>query len=227
MNESATSFLFGIRIDEPVITFTDLLVSAICFLFAFRIRKTQESNRTIFFFKLYFLFLGIASLLGGIIGHAFLYKLNIYWKLAGWVPCMLAIASIGFAVIEHSRIILNDSFVKLLKGINILVFIYFLFLVIQSIDFVHVVIHSFFGLVFLVFCLEGYLYLKIKNQASGYFMGGVVVAAIAAILFSNKISFGYWLDYQGVSHLLIVFTVIFFNEGTKRIEVSVVKANAL
>lgn len=71
MNEINTIHLWGIRIDEPIVTLTDLLVTVLCFIYAYKIHKSGKKEKTFFYFKIYFFTMGIATLLGGIIGHAF------------------------------------------------------------------------------------------------------------------------------------------------------------
>ena len=83
MEEINTIVLFGIRIDEPIVTLTDLIVSVSCFIFAYKIHHKNGSEKVFTYFKLYFLIMGIATALGGLIGHAFLYQFNFYWKLPG------------------------------------------------------------------------------------------------------------------------------------------------
>ncbi len=65
--------LAGFRIDEPMTTLTDLVVSAVCFYAFYKLHKKNLPGRTQLFFRLYFLTMGIATGIGGLIGHGFLY----------------------------------------------------------------------------------------------------------------------------------------------------------
>ncbi len=71
MNEINTIYIAGIRIDEPIVTLTDLIVSFLCLYFFYRIQKSGKKEKVFLYFKIYFLNMGIATLLGGLIGHAF------------------------------------------------------------------------------------------------------------------------------------------------------------
>lgn len=225
MNEITTIKLFGIRIDEPIVTLTDLLVSVLCFVFAYKIHQSGKKERTFIYFKIYFLTMGIATLLGGIIGHAFLYAFSFYWKLPGWIMSMISIMFLERAVIEHTRIYLKTSVVKVLGVINILEFITFLTLTIITLDFFFVEFHSGYGLMFVVLSLEGFLFLKTKNQAGKYMLAGVGFAALAALFFMTKISPHRWFDYLCVSHVLMAIAATFFYFGTVRIDMSVTQKN--
>ncbi|HSH19157.1 MAG TPA: hypothetical protein VLA03_01815 [Draconibacterium sp.] len=225
MNEINTISLWGIRIDEPIVTLTDLLVSVLCFIFAYKIYQSGKKEKTYVFFKIYFFTMGVATLLGGIIGHAFLYAFSFYWKLPGWIMSMISIMFVERAAIEHTRILLNNSVVRVLGIINIIEFLTFLTLTITSLNFFFVEFHSGYGLMFVLLSLEGYLFLKTKNEAGKYFLAGVGFAALAALFFGTKISFHQWFNYLCVSHVFMAVAATFFYLGTKKIDMSVIARN--
>jgi hypothetical protein len=220
MNEINTIYLFGIRIDEPVVTITDLLVSVLCYIYAYKIHKSGKKEKTFLFFKIYFFVMGIATLLGGIIGHAFLYAFSFYWKLPGWITSMISIMFVERAAIEHTRIWLKDSYVKILGIINILEFLTFLTLTIVTLDFFFVEFHTGYGLMFVVLFLEGFLFIKTKNEGSKWMLIGVFFAAMAALFFMNKISPHQWFNYISTSHIFMAIAATFFYIGTTKIDMS-------
>ena len=222
MKEITTINLLGIRIDEPIVTLTDLLVSVLCFIYAYKIHKSRKTEKTFLYFKIYFFTMGIATFLGGIIGHAFLYAFSFYWKLPGWLMSMISIMFVERAAIEHTRIWLKPNIVRILSVINILEFITFFTLTIISLDFFFVEFHSGYGLMFVVLSLEGFLFLKTKNTAGKYLLTGVGFAALAALFFIFKISPHFWFDYLCVSHVLMAIAATFFYLGTTRIDMSVI-----
>ncbi len=213
-----TIYLAGIRIDEPVVTITDLLVSALCFIFAFKLHKSGKRERVFLFFKIYFFVMGIATALGGIIGHAFLYHFSFFWKLPGWITSMISIMFVERATIEHTRIRLKPILVKALGILNIIEFLTFLTLTIYTLNFFFVEFHSGYGLMFVVLSLEGFLFLKTKNEASKFMLIGVAFAAAAALFFMNKISFHQWFNYLSISHVLMAVAACFFYMGAIRIK---------
>ncbi|MBN2893328.1 MAG: hypothetical protein JXL97_15760 [Bacteroidales bacterium] len=223
MNEINSVVFWGIRIDEPVVTVTDLLVSVLCFIYAWKIDQSGKKEKTFLYFKIYFFSMGVATMLGGLIGHAFLYAFSFYWKLPGWITSMISIMFVERAAIEHTRIWLKDSVVKILGVINILEFLTFLTLTITSLDFFYVEFHSGYGLMFVVLSLEGFLFLKTKNSASKHLLAGVGFAAIAALFFMFKISPHQWFNYLSVSHVLMAVAATFFYQGAKRIDMALKK----
>lgn len=220
MEEINTIYISGIRIDEPIVTLTDLLVSFLCFLFFYRIHKSRKKEKVFVYFKLYFLVMGIATALGGIIGHAFMYNFSFYWKLPGWITSMISIMFVERAAIEHTRIRLSKSAVKILGIINIIEFLTFLTLTVVTLNFFFVEFHSGYGLMFVVLSLEGFLFIKTKNTASKFLLAGVGFAALAAIFFMNKISPHQWFNYLSVSHIFMAVAATFFYEGAKRIDMT-------
>jgi len=48
MNEINTIHLWGIRIDEPIVTLTDLLVSVLCFIYAYKITNQGKVKKYFF-----------------------------------------------------------------------------------------------------------------------------------------------------------------------------------
>ncbi len=225
MNEINTIYFAGIRIDEPIVTLTDLIVSFLCLYFFYRIQKSGKKEKVFLYFKIYFLNMGIATLLGGLIGHAFLYNFSFYWKLPGWIMSMISIMFVERAAIEHTRIWLKESIIKAFRVINILEFLTFLTLTITSLNFFFVEFHSGYGLMFVVLSLEGFLFWKTKNLASKYMLIGVGFAAIAALFFMTKTSPHQWFNYLSISHVLMAIAALFFYLGTTKIDMSVTRKN--
>ncbi|WP_319590372.1 DUF6962 family protein [uncultured Draconibacterium sp.] len=218
MEEINTIYLAGIKIDEPIVTLTDLLVSVLCFVFAYKLHQKQSREKVFTYFKLYFLIMGIATALGGLIGHAFMYHFSFYWKLPGWITSMFSIMFVERAAIEHTRIRLSKKIVKILSVLNIIEFLTFLTLTIVTLNFFYVEFHSGYGLMFVVLSLEGFLFLKTRNKASKNILIGVAFAAVAALIFMNKISIHQWFNYLSASHVLMAVAAYFFYRGAKNID---------
>ena len=83
MEPQPSIYFLGLRIDEPVIATTDLLVATVSFYAYFKLSKLNRADRGFILFRLYFLFLGLATFWGAMVTHAFLYALSGPWK----VPC--------------------------------------------------------------------------------------------------------------------------------------------
>ena len=218
MEKINTIYLWDLRIDEPIVTLTDLLVSVLCFIFAYKIHKKSSPHKVFTYFKLYFLIMGIATALGGIIGHAFMYNFSFYWKLPGWITSMFSIMFVERAAIEHARIQLSKPVIKFLGILNIIEFLTFLVLTIVTLNFFYVEFHSGYGLMFVVLSLEGFLFIKTKNKASKFILTGVAFAAIAALIFMNELSIHQWFNHLSASHVLMAIAAWFFYIGATKIK---------
>jgi len=229
MSDINIVYLWGIRIDEPVVTATDLLVSFLCFLYAYKIHKSGKTEKTFLYFKIYFFTMGIATFLGGVIGHAFLYLFDnfqgdlFYWKLPGWIMSMFSIMFVERAAIEHTRIYLSKSIVNSFKIVNIIEFLIFLTLTITTLNFFFVEFHSGYGLMFVVLSLESFLFYKTRNTAGKYILTGIGFAAVAALIFMNEISFHQWFNYISASHVLMAIAATFFYLGAIHIDMTKIK----
>ncbi|MEX2596771.1 MAG: hypothetical protein WEC59_07560 [Salibacteraceae bacterium] len=218
MGEINTWFLWDIRIDEPIVTVTDLLVSVLCFLFAIKLHRRSDLSSAQQLFKFYFLMMGIATTLGGVFGHAFLYAMPFAMKLPGWITSMFAIMLIERAAIQHTRIVFKPKVIKILGIINIVEFLTFLTLTIVSLDFFFVEFHSGYGLMFVVLSLEGYLFFKTRNNASLNILIGIGLAAIAALFFMNEWTPHQWFNHIATSHIFMAIAAYFFYKGAKNID---------
>lgn len=220
MEHINTIHIAGIRIDEPIVTLTDLLVSFLCFLFAYKLYQSGKKEKVFTYFKIYFFVMGIATALGGIIGHAFMYNFSFYWKLPGWITSMISIMFVERAAIEHTRILLSKKIVSVLGVVNIIEFLTFLTLTIATLNFFFVEFHSGYGLMFVVLSLEAFLFIKTKNKASKLLLVGVFFAAVAALFFMNKVSLHQWFNYLSISHVLMAIAATFFYLGAQQIDMS-------
>jgi len=209
--------LFGLRVDEPIVTLTDLIVSFLCFLYFYKMTVSPNKGKVFTYFKYYFLVMGLATTFGGIIGHAFYYEFSKAWKLVGWIISMFAIMLIERGAIEHTRIALNKKYVKILGIVNIVEFILFFGLVLYTLEFFYVQLHSGYGLMFVVFTIEVLLFLKTKNKSTQYIMAGIGFAALSALSFATEFSIHRWFNYLSLSHMLMAVATVFIYGGVKRI----------
>lgn len=218
MEEITVINIFGLVMHHPVTVFTDLLVSVVCFYSFYRLGKSRNKGKVLSYFMYYFLIMGIATTLGGILGHGFIYAIPFEWKLPGWVTSMLAIMLIERASIEHTRMILKPKIILTLNIINVIELMIFMSLTFYYLDFFFVTFHSGYGLMVVVLSLQGFLYLKTRNEASRYILVAVGLAAIAAVFFISKVELFKWFRYIDASHVFMACSAWFFMKGAIKIE---------
>jgi hypothetical protein len=207
-------YVFGVRIDEPVTTITDLLVSAICLLAYYRLKRAALPGKTQSFLRFYFMLMGVATLFGGLIGHAFLYLFVFAWKLPGWIFSMLSVALIERASIGHAQPFLKPQIGKFFLGLNIVELLTVGTVTISTLDFKWVEFHTGYGLLAIVLPFHSYVYYKTRDKGSFTFIIAVGIASLGALVFMNKISLNTWFNHLDFSHMLLAIAAWVFYKGT-------------
>jgi len=205
--------ILNIRIDEPITTITDLLFAAICFYAFFRIRRLEYTGRVKWYFKYYFLTLGIGAMFGGILGHAFLYRLSPSWQLVSWVLSLISVALMVHALVELSKPLMKPWFTRWVSGINLLVLAFALFYTIWSLAFSPVKYYSIFGLVVVAGSLSYYIYQKTQERGVVVIMAAVGIGCISALVFSFKWGLSPWFNHNDISHLILIFSAFGMYKG--------------
>jgi hypothetical protein len=217
LTQPSISFL-GLRIDEPVNMLTDLIVTTICFLALFQLSKRKIPGKTQLYFRRYFLLLGLATLLGGIIGHGFLYAFSFAWKLPGWIVSMLSVAFIERSSIEYARPYINERIGKAFLILNIIELLTVMTITISTLNFEWVELHSGYGLLAIVLPFHSYVYFKTGDKGSKVILSAVLIACMAALVFRNQFSLHKWFNYIDLSHLLMAIAVFIFYRGARQLK---------
>lgn len=209
--ETTSIEILGIRVDEPVTTITDLFVSAVCFYAFYRINKDKPSIRLFTFMKYYFLSMGLATTIGGLIGHGFLYMFSFAWKLPGWLTSMFSIALLERASIEYAKpFISNKKVFSFFAWLNIIELTTFVIITFSTLNFFFVEVHSAYGLLIVVTGFQGFIYKMSGSKASKLALIGVGFAAVSALIFMNEWGFHKWFNHFDISHVLMTAAAWFF-----------------
>ena len=216
MTEQPSIFPFGIRIDEPVTTATDILVGVTCLVCAWKLRPLYNGSRMHRQILLYFVLMGIATLLGGIIGHGFLYALGFFWKLPGWLLSMIAVNLLERVMIHFSATELSPRMLRFFSIFNIIELLAFMALAFGTLDFLYVQIHSTYG--FLVVVLSFCVYNYRKNhypEVMKDMMIGVGWIFVCAVVFVGRVSISKWFNHADLAHLFMFIGAIYFYRGSR------------
>ncbi len=220
--QPAIEFL-GIKLLEPVTTITDLFVSAVCFYAFFKLLKVENRNKMHLYLKIYFFSMGVATAVGGLVGHGFLYLFsdeNLIgvspWKLPGWLTSMISVAMIERASIEFIKKLVKPKVGRFLAWINIIELLTFMTITFASMNFFFVEVHTAYGLLIIVASLNVFIYIKTKNQASRIFLIAVGFSAIGALFFMNEWGFSKWFNHYDISHCLMMISAFFFYRGAMK-----------
>ena len=241
--EQPSIFPFGIRIDEPVTTITDLMVSFVCFYSFYKLNKINVHNKVHLYLRYYFLSMGIATAIGGLVGHSFLYLFDAQWqppqvftnfigkifgselmkdvanpwKLPGWLTSMFSVALIERASIEFARPLINKKVGTFFAWLNIIELLTFVTITFTTLNFFFVEVHSAYGLLLVVSSFNLVVYLKTKKKGSKLFLMAVGFSAIGALFFMNQWGFCIWFNHFDISHTFMTFSALFFYLGSKEV----------
>lgn len=205
--------ILNIRIDEPVTTATDLLLAAVCFFAFYQIRKQETMGRAKWYFKYYFLTLGLSAVFGGLFGHAFLYSLAPEWKLVSWVLTLLSVACMAHALLEVAKPLVKPKITRLIFLLNLLVLALALFYTTWTIEFSPVKYYTVFGMVVVVGSLSLLIYQRTANRGVVVIMGAVAIGLVSVFIFSNKLGLSPWFNHNDISHVILSYVAFSMYKG--------------
>jgi hypothetical protein len=210
-------FPLGIRIDEPIATITDVLVSIVCLYAFIQMRRKGLNAWSQIHFRRYFLLVAIATALGGIIGRGFLYAFSFSWKLPGWIVGIISVALIERAAISHAQALIKPRIGKFFLVFNIIEMIAILAITMMTLDFKWVEFHNGYGLIVNVAGFHGYTYYRTRDKGSLIILYAVGITAIASIVFTNELSMHTWFNYIDTSHVLLAIAAYVMYIGATRL----------
>jgi hypothetical protein len=238
-----TSIVFGsLRIDEPITVLSDLMVSAVCFYAFYKLKFIKNKNNVHTYLLLYFLSMGIATFIGGVVGHGFLYafksqwelskdwiafitqfvpenKMNATanpWKLPGWLTSMFAVMLIERASIEYARNFIKPSVATFFAWFNIFELLFFIAITFSTLNFFFVEVHTFYGFMVIVLSFNLLIYIKTRSKGSLNFLIAVAWAAVAALFFMNHWGVSKWFNHFDFSHTFMAISAWFFYRGARQ-----------
>ena len=209
--------LWGLTINEPMMTATDILVTIVCYIAWFRLRKISGREPIRRFLLIHFISMGTATAVGGLVGHAFIEYLNLYYKLPGWFVSMLSIAVLERATIELAKPYIKPSIGRFFAWLNIIELLTFMYLSFSTLDFFFVEIHSAYGLVVVVFSFSYFVYKKTGHEGSRLFLIAVGHSVVAGTFYTLKIGIHPWFTHVDMAHVFMASSAWYFYLGSRKI----------
>ncbi len=216
----------GIRIDEPVTALTDLLITAVCLYAWYQMKRRGLNAWSQIHFRRYFLLVSLATALGGVIGHAFLYAFSFGWKLPGWIVGIVSVALIERSAISHAQSLIRPQIGKFFLVLNIIEMIAILIITIVTLDFKWVEFHNGYGLIVNVAGFHGYTYYRTRDPGSLIILLAVGITTLASFVFTNQLSLHTWFNYIDASHVLLAVAAYIMYLGAIRLDTTRTRAVA-
>ncbi|MGZ3866746.1 MAG: DUF6962 family protein [Bacteroidia bacterium] len=196
-------------------TLTDMVVAMVCFYAFAKLRHYKDPESSFTYFRYFFLFMGISTTFGGIIGHGLLHYLNFAWKTPGWIGGIFAVGFMERGAIMHARHLMKPAVGKILDYLNIIEMCVFVFIAFYTLKFSYVEIQSIYGM--LLACgLELFVFIKRKDSGSKLILYGVLVSLGAAVSHLGKISIHTWFNYFDLSHMFMATSCYLFYLGVRK-----------
>jgi hypothetical protein len=214
-------YLFGVKILEPFTVLTNLFIAVACF-YAYRNLRVKGLTQFVAhrLMSLFFLLMGISTILGGVIGHAFLYETGMYGKIPGWYVGMAAVAVFERATIIHSRPLMNKNIGQFFSWFNYAEILTFMILSLITLRFTFVIMHAMYGLLIVVFSFELYVYNKTKDAALKHIFYATAWGLAALICHAKQLNIHYWFNYNDVSHLAMIAAILHYYKAAVGMQVN-------
>lgn len=211
--------IFGVTVMEPMVTFTDFWITAVCVYAFIQLVKLNKQGKVHRLMRYYFIIMALATFLGGILGHAFQYAVGLSWKLPGWLISMLSVMSIERASIMHAAPIINKKFAKFLGVANIIELLTFAVISFYTLNFFFIQVHSAYGLGLIVLPLHFWVYWKSRNEGSRIIFLSVIFATLAAYFYTSGVGLHTWFNHLDLAHTVMAISLYFFYRGSRKLEV--------
>lgn len=209
---------WGLRVGEPMIALTSVLVSLFCFFAFLRLGRIPQPGDALRLFRVFFLLTGLSTFIGGVVGHAFLHQLPFFCKIPGWALGMIAVSAFEQAAIVRAQSWLGPAWTRFFKWTNIIQLTVALWFVFATLWFPAVEIHSAFGMLLVVAPLEIRTFAKNRSQTSKYILQGILLLIVAVTAHIVKISAGVWFCFFDIAHLMMCVAIRAFMLGAIRLE---------
>jgi hypothetical protein len=196
--------LFGLRIGQPMMVITDLLVAAVC-LYGWKCTPSRTGSSTLF--RFFFLFTGLSMVVSALFGHAFTYALPKAGVLPGWLLGVVGVSAMEQAAIERTRNLYRREMGRLLTWLNAAKAGAAFWFVSSTLWFPAVEIHAAAGMLLMVAPLEAYMRIKTGNISSKHILYGIGLLLIAVSIFIFKWIIGIWMGYTDIAHIVMSLAI--------------------
>lgn len=201
---------FGMQLQEPMALITNWMIASFCFFAFFRLKTINEETG---WWKQFFLFMGISTLLGGL-SHLFFQYFDVFGKFPNWTTGIMCGYFAGKAMICRLRSVQVKKFwnIFLISKAVIL-----LLLALSYHNFVFVAVDAI--VTYLMFCgVMAFILYRRGFSELRFMVYGVLVCLPSAFIFLLKINPHRWLNKDDLSHLFMLGCIIYFYLGAKRIK---------
>ncbi|MBI4930439.1 MAG: hypothetical protein HY841_06730 [Bacteroidetes bacterium] len=197
-----------------VTAFTDLLLAIFCFWCYKSLSKLRIGNTYITQWRLFFLFLCVSTFLGVVV-HGLPWEHTSGYYIITWLimQCIAGVSLFYAQVAACKEEIADVNKHKLFFTISLVQLFVFFACVFYFKNFLVVSVNSLVGLVQLVV-----LYFPTSIRTRKYkamIFSGFIISFSTIYIHSKKISLASWFNHNDISHMIMLFSLLFIYFGLK------------
>ena len=202
--------ILGIIIMEPAVSFSDIITGLISLMLAYSLWRKKSPDKSLQLFMYYFVFMGIATVVAGIIGHGLLYYISPDWKIVGWSLSAIGLFFLEQASLEYFKTQLGTGLFKNLKILTKLQLVAFFILLMFPFtrSFTLVQFNATFCYIGIILPLYSYSIYVWKNPSSWLVIAAIALASLAALVYNMKIAINQWFNHHVFTHVLMALYVL-------------------
>ncbi len=211
--QSTEMILLGLTVTEPSTWLTNWTFAAFSFYYGHMLFYAKGNDLQKKYWSIFFLFMGIASTIGGT-AHGFINYVGANFHYAAWVFSGIAVFSAQLAtleIIKFNRIHTAAKwFVFLELLLMVLAILYY-----QSFEAVR--INSILGLLGIALPLQLYGYKKLRIQGNGIIALGILSNIGPALIHASRLSYNRWFNFNDLSHMVMIGCFFIIYLGVKKV----------
>jgi hypothetical protein len=202
--------LGGIVLRDPATSLTNILIFLAGWVCFRRLRNTAEDH--VRSWRIFFLFLGLAALVGVIVhGFSFYTPEKIHFWI--WVAMgLIQNIGISFAQLATPRFYFPAQY-KWIRALVALQFIALAILFIALGTYEAVKVHVALGLMPVM--VWNFYRASRGEKHAAWISFGILVSASSAIVHTFKLSFSPWFNYNDIAHVFIVISLLMIGKGVR------------
>lgn len=209
----------GFLIEEPMTSLTDVVTGVVGVLSFFRLQRLGLNDQAHRWFKRYFLFIGIATLCAGVLGHAIQYIVGFNAKAIGWTWSAIALLCLENSALKYYQKAHGEKALSWMHVVIIAQFIVYCLLVINPSTrvFTLVKVNSVIGMVLIGLPLFYKYHQKAGTKGSQLTVWAFTASLLPGIVFSSEYSLHPYMNFHDISHLLMAACVYLLYSACKQL----------
>ena len=211
--------VYGILIEEPMTSLTDMVTGVVGVVSYWRLQKLAFQDKAHIWFKYYFLFIGIATLCAGMLGHALQYEVGFNAKTIGWTLSAFALFCLENSALTYYQKVYGEKKLSWLRRLFVVQFIaYCIFALYPPTRvFTLVKVNSLIGMVFMALPLFYFTYRKNETRGSFMAVAAIIASFLPGIVFTLEFTLHTYMNFHDISHLLMAGCVYLLYRSAKQL----------